>query len=55
MNAEIIERTLDAITEAKRELLAIDPHPTVRRDLDKAYRSMSEAAEALSKILTQET
>lgn len=52
MKAEVIERTLEAIQEAKREMLAIDPAPSIQPKLDDAYQALSAAAKAIAELIT---
>ncbi len=49
---ETIQRTLDAIDDAKQAIQAIDPHPNVKADLDEAYRSVTDAFMALLRVMT---
>jgi hypothetical protein len=39
--AEVIQRTLEAIQQKKREMLAIYPAPCVQLNLDEAYQELS--------------
>lgn len=52
MRLETIERAIEAIQEAKREMLEVDPAPSIRPRFDEAYRALSDAAKAIQELVT---
>lgn len=53
MSGEVIESALESIDAVKVGLLQIDPATgAIRQRLDDAFRSLSEAAAALRKVVT---
>ena len=54
MNYPILETALEAIAEAKREIIRIDPTNKTRKDLDLAFDSLEKAGFAIMRLLQAE-
>jgi hypothetical protein len=54
VSIEAIENALEAIAEAKRELLRLDPDQSVKKRLDEAYLLLSKSEKALTALVETE-
>jgi hypothetical protein len=54
VSIETIENALEAIAEAKRELLRMDPDDTAKKQLDEAYLLLSKSEKALAALVKTE-
>ncbi len=54
MSIETIENALEAIAEAKRELLRLDPDDNAKKRLDEAYTLLSKSEKALAALVKTE-
>lgn len=51
MNLETLERALDAIQEAKREIILTEATNANRKALDDAYAGMAKAEQAIRQLI----